>query len=407
MDLGGLQVLDVAIGLVALFFLLSTALSSINEAIANILGWRAKTLEDALGNLVGDPKVKQDLTTWARSGLGLVEKKPVATEQDTVEPMVPTLWDHWRMKALVRNPDSKLRRRARPSYLPPRAFSLALAETIAAGAPDEADVDTEKSPWQQTDEKILARVKAAAGALPEGGLKELVEKAAVNANQTLEGFRTQVEHLFDDSMERASGWYKRKVQLTLAILATIVVVGLNVDTVHVTTKLWNDPAVRESLAAQASQIEQPGGASAVRQEIEELGLPVGWGDNAPDSVWAALPGWIIAIAALNLGAPFWFDLLSRLARLRGSGLQERPRALSDTTATERPERKPILATITAEPAVVPDAETSAEAATGAPAEEGAGESTEAGAAEPTEEAAAEPPEEPTGEVDEPPRDEPA
>jgi hypothetical protein len=414
MDLGGLQVLDVAIGLVALFFLLSTALSSINEAIANILGWRAKTLEDALGNLVGDPKVKQDVTTWARSSLGLVEK-PVATDQDTVEPIVPTLWDHWRMKALVRNPDSKLRRRARPSYLPPRAFSLALAETIAAGAPDEADVDTEKSPWQQSDEKILKRVKAAADGLPEGGLKELVEKAAVNANQTLEGFRTQVEHLFDDSMERASGWYKRKVQLTLAILATIVVVGLNVDTVHVTTKLWNDPAVRESLAAQASQIEQPGGANAAREEIEELGLPVGWGDNAPDSVWAALPGWIIAIAALNLGAPFWFDLLSRLARLRGSGLQERPRALSDTTATERPERKPIVATITAEPAAEPDAEpaaepeaeTSTEVETGAPADEGAEMSTEDSAAEPSEEAVAESPDEPTDEAVEPPRDEPA
>jgi hypothetical protein len=400
MDLGGLQVLDVAIGLVALFFLLSTALSSINEAIANILGWRAKTLEDALGNLVGDPKVKTDLTTWAKSGLGLVAKQPAA--EAPREPIVPTLWDHWRMKALVRNPESKLRRRARPSYLPPRAFSLALAETIAGRVPANGD-ESGKSPWQQKDEEILARVRAAAGKLPDGGLKELVDKASMNAGATLEGFRMQVEHLFDDSMERASGWYKRKVQLTLAILATIVVVGLNVDTVQVTTKLWNDPAVRESLAAQASQIEQPGGADAARQEIEELGLPVGWGDNAPDTVWDALPGWIIAIAALNLGAPFWFDLLSRLARLRGSGLQERPRALSDTTATERPERKPIVATITAEPAAEPDAETSTEAATGAPADEEARASTEASAAEST----AEPSDEETDEEPEPPRDEPA
>ena len=341
MDLGGLEVLDVVIGLGALFFLLSTALSSINEAIANILGWRAKTLEDALVNLVGDPKVKKDLKTWGRSVLGLVDSKP--TEPAGQAPMMPTLWDHWRMKALVRNPDSKLRRRARPSYLPPKAFSLALAETIAGQAPADSDADTDKSPWQQADEKILARVKAAADALPDGGLKEIVEKASVNAGQTLDGFRAQVEHLFDDSMERASGWYKRKVQLMLAVLAAIVVIGLNVDTVNVATRLWNDPALRQSLSAQAAQIEAPAGANAARQEIEALGLPVGWGDNAPDSIFDALPGWIIAIAALNLGAPFWFDLLSRLARLRGSGLQERPRALSDTTATERPERKPIVA----------------------------------------------------------------
>ena len=135
----------------------------------------------------------------------------------------------------------------------------------------------------------------------------------------------------------------------LAVLATIVVIGLNVDTVSVATRLWHDPALRQSLAAQASQIEAPDNANAARDEIEALGLPVGWGDNAPDSVVDALPGWIIAIAALNLGAPFWFDLLSRVARLRGSGLQERPRALSDTTATERPERKPIVAAGTPQP----------------------------------------------------------
>ena len=48
---------------------------------------------------------------------------------------------------------------------------------------------------------------------------------------------------------------------------------------------------------------------------------------------ARIPGWLITIAALSLGAPFWFDLLSRVARLRGSGVPERPRSLSDTAGT--------------------------------------------------------------------------
>jgi hypothetical protein len=39
---------------------------------------------------------------------------------------------------------------------------------------------------------------------------------------------------------------------------------------------------------------------------------------------------LITIAALNLGAPFWFDLLSRLSRQRGAGAPEKPaRVLSD------------------------------------------------------------------------------
>jgi hypothetical protein len=40
-------------------------------------------------------------------------------------------------------------------------------------------------------------------------------------------------------------------------------------------------------------------------------------------------GWLITVAAVSLGAPFWFDLLSRLARLRGSGPPETSRPLSD------------------------------------------------------------------------------
>jgi hypothetical protein len=55
------------------------------------------------------------------------------------------VFDHWRIKALVRDPADprRRRRRMRPSYLPPRAFSLALAETIAqAPAPGEATSGT-------------------------------------------------------------------------------------------------------------------------------------------------------------------------------------------------------------------------------------------------------------------------
>ena len=71
--------------------------------------------------------------------------------------------------------------------------------------------------------------------------------------------------------------------------------------------------------------------------VDELKLPLGWGaGNAPDDVGDALrsiPGWLITVAALSLGAPFWFDLLSRVARLRGSGVPKEPRSQADTAGT--------------------------------------------------------------------------
>jgi hypothetical protein len=310
-DLGDLPALDVALGLAFLFFLLSTVCSAINEGIASALGWRAKTLEDAIGNLLAHGE-------WKHEG----QSKDLASE----------VFDHWRIRALVRDPNSSIRRRNKPSYMPPRAFSLAVAETLAAGPKGPGPGE---SPWELADADILERVRAAVGSLPEGQARALVSKAAVNADGTLEGFRRQVETGFDDSMERASGWYKRKVQVTIAVLAAAVTLGLNVDSLQIGSRMWSDKPVRTAVAAKAGVAGDAQKAADAVESINQLKLPLGWGaNNAPKSVGAGLrriPGWLITIAALSLGAPFWFDLLSRVARLRGSGVPKEPRSQSDDT----------------------------------------------------------------------------
>ena len=35
-------------------------------------------------------------------------------------------------------------------------------------------------------------------------------------------------------------------------------------------------------------------------------------------------GWLITALAVSLGAPFWFDLLNRLVKLRGTGTKPKP-----------------------------------------------------------------------------------
>jgi hypothetical protein len=59
--------------------------------------------------------------------------------------------------------------------------------------------------------------------------------------------------------------------------------------------------------------------------VVKLGVPMGWGDNAMShGFWLAVPGWLLTIFALSLGAPFWFDALGRLSRIRSSGKPETP-----------------------------------------------------------------------------------
>lgn len=53
----GSNVLEVAIGLVFIYSLLSLLCSTINELIcAFLLQWRGKTLEESLKNMLDDPK---------------------------------------------------------------------------------------------------------------------------------------------------------------------------------------------------------------------------------------------------------------------------------------------------------------------------------------------------------------
>ena len=71
--------------------------------------------------------------------------------------------------------------------------------------------------------------------------------------------------------------------------------------------------------------------------VAKAGVPIGWAQGTKDradprhitlgsvSGWAhLLGGWLLTILAISLGAPFWFDTLSRLSRLRGTGKPETP-----------------------------------------------------------------------------------
>lgn len=330
-DLTGLPALDVAIGLAFLYFLLSTVCAAFNEVIANVLGWRAKTLEDALRNLLDDPKVDRELREWV--GFVGSEQEPTAEprgdEASIPAALTPAVLDHWRVKALVRDPRSVVRRRRLPSYVPPRAFSLAVAETLAKGAPVEADKD--KAVARRSDEEILEAVNKTLKGLPEGSLRDVLQKAAANAGNTLDGFRRQLEIAFDDGMQRASGWYKRKAQVMILVFATVLTLGLNVDSARIADRLWSDDALRAAVvgkAVEASEREQSTKVAATQaadaiDEVTQLGLPIGW-DNMPsnwDDVDHRIGGWLITILALMLGAPFWFDLLNKFVNLRGAGAQ--------------------------------------------------------------------------------------
>jgi len=307
-DVSGLAALDVLVGLFFLYFLLSIVCSSVQEFIAQVLNLRAKTLEDGVRNLIGD------------------------------QAMAERFFRHPRLKALSK-PRGWIGRAGRgPSYIPSRVFAVTLMDTLF---PEEHGRDVIALARQAVDdESVPARVRT------------MLRDALDHAGDRRDRFTAAVERSFDEGMDRVSGWYKRRAQYILLAIAVVTVTIVNADTFAVAQRLWKDKALRAAVAAQAADTTATGAqacpgtsaddspqerAAKCVDEVQQLDLPVGWARGSAPDGWkgylAKLGGLLISAFALSLGAPFWFDLLSKIARLRSSGPPAPPR---DEREADRP-----------------------------------------------------------------------
>lgn len=188
----------------------------------------------------------------------------------------------------------------------------------------------------------LANFQAAVRRLPDGHTKEslfvLIDKAkreAKSVEDQVVRLRQEVEGWFNEAMDRVSGWYKRWTQKILLLIALVLVLVLNTDTLLLVQHLSTEKDLRASILEQA---QKTGSFDQVPQRLDTLSLPLGWSRNADDGrrfpwitgdkedgfevlgFWLRkLLGLLLTIGAISLGAPFWFDTLSKLMNLRGSG----------------------------------------------------------------------------------------
>jgi hypothetical protein len=150
--------------------------------------------------------------------------------------------------------------------------------------------------------------------------------------------RENIEAWYNSSMERVTGWYKRRGQAIMLVLGLGVVIAVNADTIAISTSLSRDKAVRDSLVAAAQDyVKQQSDTDKAMDRVDKytdkirnLGLPLGWNKgnllSIPDKTkpgesmsWTMkIIGWLITTVAISLGAPFWFDLLNKFIAVRSS-----------------------------------------------------------------------------------------
>jgi hypothetical protein len=290
----GSNVLEVAIGLVFVYLLLSLLCSTINEqVIARFFALRAKTLEEGITNMLANSQGKE---------------------------LVNQLYENPLIRGLSQNAASGKPRK--PSYIPADTFALALMSTKV--------VQT----YKVTPDAANNSIPAALGLLINNTKDD---PAKVLAN---------IEAWYNETMDRVSGWYKRRVQLIIFALGLVIAVGLNVDTISIITTLSNDSMIRSTIvsAAQGSA-NSPTNANlaTLQKSIEQVQLVVGWSTSTlPADVW----GWILKIVgllattfAVSLGAPFWFDLLNKFMAFRSSGPP--PQARAGTAGSTSSKLQPV------------------------------------------------------------------
>jgi hypothetical protein len=315
----GLPILDVAIGIAFFYLVFALVCTTVNETLSRWLKKRPKTLEEALRQLLGSDAAKN-----------LILNHP-----------------------LVKGLSRKGTKTPIPSYIPSATFATALLDQVTGANPIRDDEALRKG------FDTLPPDAAAA-------LKALYQKANGNWDQ----FHALVEEWYNHAMDRATGWYKRYVQMQTKVLALIIVLWVNFDTLHVTERLWSDSALRASVVDEAKSRAQarnsgelplavyndaskPEKGTAVEpdespltpKEQQLINSVTGWQqdlkelrDNIqrhPDqksSLWTEwflmhLLGWTLSIFAISLGAPFWFDVLNRFMNLRNAGrAPDEPRA---------------------------------------------------------------------------------
>ena len=313
----GSDILDVAIGLIFVFLLVSILCSGIREGIEALLKTRASHLEDGIRELLHD----RDATGLARHFF----EHPLifGLYGGTYSSLRPTGW--WPM-ALTRG-------RNLPSYIPSRNFALAMMDMAVRGtAVDEA------SSVPQAGTITFADVRANIARLDNPPIQRILLTAIDSAQGDLRQAQQNIEAWFDSSMDRVSGRYKRSTSWILFGIGVAMAIGLNINSLAIADYLYREKAAREALVASAQAASaNPDFPAQTYQDAQatlaSFGLPIGW-DERPTQRPPRLPpiiGWMLTALAASMGAPFWFDLLNKVMVIRST---VKPREKSREEASE-------------------------------------------------------------------------
>ncbi len=285
------SVLDVAIGLMVVYYLLSSMISLITQLINETFETRGKALEECLLRLLGDKKLGELVSLPQIQALQPIRyKKMMSVFTSAVEPKklekipVATLVDSFfDISGLTANKEAEL---------------LQLAELI------------DKLPDSESKSAFINWINQGVTEM-----KDLRERATV---------------YFNGVLEQASATFRARARSVVISLSIAITLLFGTDTIQLAQTLWHSAELRAAAAAQAQMIVEREGANADMSDIVDglalYSIKIGWWETqqfpepgSPVMDWVSFVffkslGLSITAMAISQGSSFWYDLLKKLTK---------------------------------------------------------------------------------------------
>jgi len=283
------QVLEVAIGLIVVYYLLGSVVSLVTQWINESLESRGKALEQYLIKIVGDKKIEDLIKTPQLQALRPIRYKnflsvfgsstePKKLEKVPVATLVDAFFD---LSGITAKKEMDL---------------LQLAELI------------DKLPDSEGKKAFISWINQ--------GVTNIAD------------LRTRTTAYFSGMLEQAAETFRARARSFVIMLSIGVTLLFGTDSIQLAKALWNNAELRAIAAAKADMVVAQEGSSAslddLIKELGDLSIKIGWWQTERPAAGASAGDWVLFVilkvlglsltaAAVSQGSSFWYDLLKKLS----------------------------------------------------------------------------------------------
>jgi hypothetical protein len=206
----------------------------------------------------------------------------------------------------------------------------------------EVDASTSRHWPSYVDAETFAAVaQEIIQAYPEGQLARMANWGRAKAKDEL----ALLQNAYAERMERLSGSFKRNAQAWLIAIGFGLAFSVDADTVQMARQMATDSAARAALVNLAGRVDSAEAVQAlcpaqgtlqlVSCIEEQMPQVLGWSEKKRQAFMQAtgwtwwfnllvkLAGYAFTAMAISLGAPFWFDLIGKVANIRATSKPEK------------------------------------------------------------------------------------